>query len=246
MTPSPEPEDPGRERRVALITGASGGLGTAIAAALHEDGWRLVLLGRNDRALERLAASLHMADAVIGRADVRAWASVESATTAALATTGRLDLVVAGAGVLTVGATDAAPLEEWQDTLAVNLLGAYHTIRATLPALRQAGGRYVLISSIAGRKGLPNLSAYSASKAALIALGESTAAEAEDDGVQVTSIVLGPTDTPMLDRPGASGQRLAPEHVAAVVGFLARLPGEVICREVPLRAARRRATPLAT
>lgn len=226
---------PPSERRVALITGATGGLGSALARRLAAGGWSLALLARDPSALDLLAEELGRERTHCAVADVRDAESTSNAVNDLVARAGTLDFAVANAGLLEEGGMEDTELDSWTRVIETNLTGTFLTIRAALPAIRRSRGRLLAVSSLAGRRGLPGLVAYSAAKAGVISLVESLAAEVEPDGVGVHVLVLGPTATPMLDRPGASRYQLDPDDVADTVAWLADLPSTVVLREVVLR-----------
>jgi NAD(P)-dependent dehydrogenase (short-subunit alcohol dehydrogenase family) len=167
--------------RRALVTGGISGLGLAAAERLRADGVEVVTLDRSPGG-----------DLVV---DVTDSAAVASAVTAVLP----IDILINSAGI--VGPN--APLwevstEDWARTMAVNLTGTFQTCRAVVPGMRERGwGRIVNLASIAGKEGNPNLSAYSASKAAVIALTKSLGKELATSGVLVNAIAPAVIDTPM-------------------------------------------------
>lgn len=169
--------------RTALVTGGLSGLGAASAARLRADGVRVIT-----------------ADRVPG-ADVLLDVSDSAAVSAAAASLGPVDIVINSAGV--VGPN--APLwevtdEQWRDVFEVNVLGVFSMCRAFVPGMRERGwGRIVNFASMAGKDGNPNLSAYSASKAAVIALTKSLGKELATDGVLVNAIAPAVIATPMND-----------------------------------------------
>lgn len=213
----------------AVITGGSGGIGAATARALRHKGYRVHLAGRRREALARVAEEIG-----------------GSYTACDLSTVDGCDILRKAVGddvrvvVHTAGRLEVAPVSDhapdlFDDLIAANLRSAFLVTRALLPALKP-GSRVIYTSSVAGRKGLRNLGAYSASKADVIAFAESFAAEVESRGIGVHILELGSVATPMLDRPGASPYQLDPSAVADVVGFLAQLPDQVVLRELTLRA----------
>lgn len=161
--------------RRALVTGAASGLGLAIARRLAADGARLALLDVQRERLEAVAAEF---GAVAVPADVRSPAEVGAAVQAAEDALDGLDILVVCAGVIHVKELADVTEDDWDRTLDINLKGAFLCCQAASPALRACGrGRIVMISSDAGRRGVPLLHAYSASKFGVIGLAESLAAE---------------------------------------------------------------------
>lgn len=222
-----------KEKRVALITGATSGIGRLCAETLDGHGWRVASLGRTARRCE--GQQEPSSQTIYLEADVRDSVATDRAIKTVIETFGQLDLVVVNAGVLEVASLRSATDEHWCRLLDTNLTGAFNTIRATLPFVTKARGRYILMSSFAAERGLPNLGAYSAAKAGLRALGDTLAAETESSGVSVHTLTMGPVDTPMLDIPGASDYRLSPVRIADLVLWLTDLPADVICKELRLR-----------
>lgn len=182
--------------RTALITGASRGIGRAIACAYVAEGARVVVTGRDASALDALVAELgHAAHAVPG--DLGAPGTPDRLVAATLAHFGTLDLLVNNAGVIhpARNLVDFIP-EEWRAVIEVNLVAPAMLARAAVPAMRKATrGHIINLSSIGGRKGGRGRSAYRASKAALISLTESLAAELAQDGIQVNCICPAAVDT---------------------------------------------------
>jgi NAD(P)-dependent dehydrogenase (short-subunit alcohol dehydrogenase family) len=216
------------EGRIALITGASRGIGRAIACAFTREGARVVVTGRNVDALNSLVAELgDVAHAVPG--DLAAPETPEAIVAATLARFGALDLLINNAGAIHP-ARDLVDFEpqDWRKVIEVNLVAPAMLARAAVPAMRARGrGHIINISSIGGRKGGRGRSAYRASKAALINLTESLAAELAKDRIQVNCICPGSVDTEgyrelMASRGRAPvAQAMRSEEIAEVALFLA-------------------------
>jgi len=214
--------------RIALVTGASRGIGRAIAHAYVREGARVVVTGRDAAALNALAAEL--GDAVHAVAGDLAGPETPSVLVgAAMSRFGGLDLLVNNAGAIHPARdlVDFAP-EDWRAVIEVNLVAPAMLARAAVPAMRTAGrGHIINISSIGGRKGGRGRSAYRASKAALINLTESLAAELAGDRIQVNCICPGSVDTEGYRELMASRGRapvakaMRPEEIAEVAVFLA-------------------------
>lgn len=213
--------------RVALVTGAAGGLGAAIVDALAADGWVVAGATRRDGP--------HAADlADAGAGDLL----VEGV----IARHGRLDLLVSNAAAMTMAPVDSHPVDDWWHVVDVNLSAAFRLSRAASPHLRAARGAIVYISSEWGVTGWPDATAYSASKAGLIGLAKALARELAPE-VRVNAIAPGVIDTPQLrvdaDHAGVPldemkaryaaatplGRIATPEEIAASVIFLASAGG---------------------
>ena len=186
---------------LALITGASSGIGQALAVALWNRGHRLALVARRGEALRAWVAMRGWteADARVYAADVSDIESIVAAARHCIAVQGVPDVVVANAGIsVGVDTEDRGDLDVFRDTLATNLLGLVATFHPFVAAMRaRRSGRLVGIASVAGIRGLPGHGAYCASKSGVIAYCESLRGELRGSGVRVVTIVPGYIDTPL-------------------------------------------------
>lgn len=187
--------------RTAVVTGGAAGIGLAIAQRLATSGARLSLWDRDRGALDAARKALgagHHAAAL----DVAREADVADATAATLAEFGRIDVLVCSAGITGPNLPLADyPLADWQQVMDINLTGVFLCNRAVVPAMRkQDYGRIVNIASIAGKEGNPNASAYSASKAAVIALTKSLGKELAKTGIRVNCVTPAAVRTGMFSQ----------------------------------------------
>jgi NADP-dependent 3-hydroxy acid dehydrogenase YdfG len=225
-------------RPLALITGASRGIGAAVARDLATD-HDLLVGGRDADALAALAAELPGATAwPVELTDDRALA-------AAAAGIARLDVLVHSAGIGLLGTVADTPASTWRRQFEVNVVAVAELTRLLLPALRAARGRVVLLNSGAGRTARAGWASYAASKFALRALADALRAEEEGNGVRVTSVHPGRTDTGMQrDVVRQEGEQYRPqeylraESVAAAVAHAVRAPRDAEVTEVVVRPAR--------
>ena len=186
--------------RTWLITGASSGLGRALAETALERGDRVAATVRDQHSLETLAA-LHGERLLSLVADVRDHDAVAGAVEAAVTGLGGIDVVVNNAGYALGGAVEELSDAEWQAQLSVNLLGTAAVLRAALPHLRRQGAGHVInISSVGGIVGMAGSGAYNASKFALEGLTEALAAELEPLGIRVTAVEPGNLRTDFAGR----------------------------------------------
>jgi NADP-dependent 3-hydroxy acid dehydrogenase YdfG len=174
-----------------LITGASTGIGRLTATELAQRGHRVIATARDRSSLDDLDVAVKL------RLDVTDQSSVD----AAIAEAGEIDVLIANAGLMTMGAVEAVPTEEVERLFDANVIGLARSVRAVLPQMRTRGkGRLVLLSSVLGRAVLPAFAAYSASKFAVEAYGEALAMELAPFGVDVVIAEPGPTSSGLLEK----------------------------------------------
>lgn len=216
------------ERRVAIITGATRGVGRACVLAFAREGCRTALFARDTALLAQLAKDLKDmgAEALSIRGDVREPQDVSHAVYEVQKHWGRIDVLVNNAGV-GYGCTPLTnfPDDQWHETIDVNLTGIYYWMKAVLPIMeKQRSGVIINISSGAGKHGIAGLAAYCASKFGVIGLTESVADEVEEFGIKVLALCLGGVDTEMHHRIFPEHEPeglLRPEEVAAKIVSLA-------------------------
>lgn len=189
---------------LAFVTGASSGIGQALALALHARGHRLALVARRGDELRRWIAAqgLDASRVAVYPADVRDAEAIVAAGAACIAAQGVPDVVIANAGIsIGVDLGDRADLDVFAATVETNLTGMAATFQPFVQAMRERGsGRLVGIASVAGIRGLPGHAAYCASKAGAIALCESLRGDLRGSGVRVVTLVPGYVATPLTAR----------------------------------------------
>ena len=187
--------------KTVLITGAAKGIGQAVAAHMVREGARVAMIDRDGAALAAAAAELNRmtpGSALALTADVSSKAEVAGAVESAVAHFKGLDVVVNNAGIHFARALDEYTDEEWQRVFAVNVNGAFYTIRAALPALRRSRGVIVMVSSMTALVGQDRGAAYVASKGALVSMTKALALEFAADGIRVNCVCPAGVDTPLL------------------------------------------------
>ncbi len=228
MDHAPEPTAVAPDR-VALVTGASSGIGAAIAAVLAADGYAVVLVARRTVELEQVASGLRARGARVATevCDVAEADAVTRLVQDVLARWGRLDVVVANAGSYVRRSADQITRADFESAFAVNFWGAFHVVQAVLPHLLARGaGHLVLMTSFDARKALPHDGAYAAAKAALASYAGALRQTLRGRGVHVCTLFPGRVDTPMCDG-------------LEVPAISAKIPADRVARAV-LRAIRGR------
>jgi 3-oxoacyl-[acyl-carrier protein] reductase len=227
--------------RVALITGASRGIGRATAIALAREGSAVALAARNEKELVDAAREVESAGgrALVLAADVADAAQAEALAGRAAQGLGRLDIVVNNAGVGCRGKVDELALADWDRVFAVNLRGVFLVTKGAVPLLKkQGGGHIVNIGSVAGLVANPGISAYNATKFGLMGFSESLMLELRHDHIKVSVICPGSTDTHFgAGGPGGPGREnfLAAEDVADAIVDIVTASSNALISQVHLR-----------
>ncbi|MFJ9905904.1 SDR family oxidoreductase [Streptomyces sp. NPDC101152] len=222
---------------VALITGGGSGIGAAVARQLLDAGYRVAVTGRREERLRAFAESLGEPEGLLTVAgDAAEWDDVQAAVAATLKDFGRLDTVVANAGYATHDSVAEGDPAGWRDMVLTNVLGPALLIRASVDALRETGGRIVLVGSVAGFVNTPG-NIYGATKWAVTGLAENTRRQVTEWGVGVTLIAPGRVETPFWDEYGSlpPGHLLTADQIADSVVWVIRQPEGVDVNTVVVR-----------
>ena len=225
---------------VAIVTGASSGIGRATALALAEEGASIAAVARDAASLESVLAECTRsgAQAMAVAADLTSPEGPDDIVRHAVTRFGGVNVVINAAGVIAMGTTDATSDEAWDRMMDLNLRAPFRLMRAAFPHLKQRRGAVVNVSSVNGQRVFPNLAAYNTSKAALDQLTRCAAIDWAPDGVRVNAVNPGVTVTNLHRRSGMTEEAYAaflarakethplgragrPDEIAALILFLA-------------------------
>jgi NADP-dependent 3-hydroxy acid dehydrogenase YdfG len=238
------------EGRVALVTGASSGIGAATALSLAGAGARVALAARRAERLQELVERVHHSggEATAIQVDVAKQASAEQMVVSAVERFGKLDILVNNAGVMPLAEFATSDPEDWRRMIDVNLLGLLYTTRAALPHLKRAGGGHIVnVSSVAGRIGFPTGAVYSATKFGVVGFSEALRRETLAQKTRVTVIEPGAVATELVDHVTDEASRarvqewqakmrqLQSGDIAAAILYAVSQPDRVCVNEILLR-----------
>ncbi|MCC7007194.1 MAG: SDR family oxidoreductase [Acidobacteria bacterium] len=231
--------------RRAIATGGTRGIGRSIARAILASGGRVMITGvdtgRIEQAVRVLGEDSGRPDDVAGAlADVRDPVAVDRAVQEAVSRFGAIDTLVNNAGIGVFSEVAAMTDADWHRVMNTNLTGAFYCTRAVIPAMRRAGGGWIVnIASLAGRNPFAGGAAYCASKAAVIAFSEALMQEVRYDGIRVTVVMPGSVATEFSGRmvTPEDAWKLSPDDVAEAVMDLFRHPGRSLPSRIEIRPA---------
>lgn len=187
-------------KKVALITGGTKGIGYGIAEALLNEGISVAITGREKSSAENAAKKLNSqgndrAQAIGLEADVRDFKSQEEAVATVIKNFGKLDVVIANAGLGHFASVDELSIEKWKETIDTNLTGPFYTLRASVDQLKKNRGYFITISSLAGTNFFKGGSAYNASKFGLTGFTQAAMLDLREYGVKISTIMPGSVST---------------------------------------------------
>ena len=239
------------EGKVAVVTGGNSGIGLATAKRFHEEGARVVIAGRSQKTLDEAVKAIGKGTVGV-QADVSRAKDLDRLYTTVSEKMGKIDVLFANAGIYKFAPLAATTEELYDELFDINARGVYFTIQKALPHLNN-GASIIVNTSVAGEIGVPNGTAYAATKAALRSFTRSIAAELVERGIRVNAVSPGPIETPAgFERTGLSKETIdemlkgfismvpmkrigQPEEIAATVAFLASQDASFITgAEIPV------------
>lgn len=229
------------EGKSALVTGATRGIGLAIARALLNRQGRVFICSRKREEVEQTVANLALehGDKILGAAcDVRSYDDVRSLFGEVKHKLGALDILVNNAGIGSRSYVENTPVEEWNATIETNLSGVFHCCHEALPLMKPGGGYIINVGSLAGKHAHPGSAAYCATKFGLIGFSEALMQEVRYDHIRVSCVMPGSVNT-SFGRGGGEDPRstwkLLPEDVATVVINLLEMDPRALPSSVEIR-----------
>ncbi len=225
------------KKKVALVTGASSGIGTAIALHLVDDGFLVMAAGRDSERTELLRSQSQNIQSWIG--DITSPEACTNLMASCKERFGRLDLLVNNAGIYEAADAEHTSDENWSQTIATNLSATFYLSREAMPLLRETKGVILNIASDWGLVGGKRAVAYCASKGGVVLMSKAMALDHADEGVRINAVCPGDVETPMLygegaarglgpgeavkeaDKGSPTGRVTTPQEVATLVAFLA-------------------------
>jgi len=229
--------------KTALITGGSKGIGLGIAKSLMEQNMNLTITSRSQEAADQAADQLNQVGPgkVIGlAADVRDLGAQKTAVKKTLETFGELDLLVANAGVGYFGSIEELTLDQWQETIDINLTGVFNSVKACIPALKESEGLIITIASLAGTNFFAGGSAYNASKFGLVGFSQAIMLDLRHQGVRVSTIMPGSVTSHFNDHtPNPDDAwKIQPEDIGKLVVDLMTMDPRTLPSKIEVRPSK--------
>jgi len=226
--------------KTALITGGSKGIGLGIAEAMIAHGMNVIITSRTEEELIAVTAELNdkgPGSAIGIASDVRKMQHLEKAVTAATQTWGKLDVVIANAGVGHFASIEEMTSDQWQDVVDINLTGVFNTVKASIPALKESEGYIMTIASLAGTNFFAKGAAYNASKFGVVGFTQAVMLDLRDAGIKVTTIMPGSVATHFNDHTptDADAWKIQPEDIGQMVIDLLKMHPRTLPSKIEVR-----------
>ncbi len=226
--------------KVAFITGGSKGIGLGIAEVLIREGIKVAITSRSSVAAELAAAQLNQIKEgfALGLAsDVKDFASQQHAVDTVIKHWGRIDYFIANAGVGHLVPFQDLTLEQWNETIDINLTGVFYSAKASLEALKATKGYFITIASLAGTNFFNKGTAYNASKFGLVGFSQALMMDVRNEGIKVTTIMPGSVATYFNGHTpsDADAWKIQPEDIGQIVSDLIKMPARTLPSKIEVR-----------
>lgn len=226
--------------KTALITGGSKGIGFGVAQALIQDGIKVAITARNKNEVESAAENLNKIKpgfALGFQSDVISLASQEAVVQQIIEKWGRLDYVIANAGVGHFAPIQELTSEQWQETMDINLTGVFNSIKASYPFLKESKGYFISIASLAGTNFFEKGGAYNASKFGLVGFTQAIMMDLRKEGIKVTTIMPGSVATYFAGHTPneKDAWKIQPEDIGQIVTDLLKMPARTLPSKIEVR-----------
>ena len=226
--------------KTALITGGSKGIGYGVAEVLIKEGIRVAITSRSQKSADEAASKLNQIRegfAIGIESDVRSLESQQKAVKIILENWGQLDYVIANAGVGHFAPVFDLTVEQWQETIDINLTGVFFSAKASLEALKETKGYFISIASLAGTNFFQDGTAYNASKFGLVGFSQAMMMDVRKDGIKVSTIMPGSVATEFGDHTPSEKDawKIQPEDIGQIVSDLIKMPARTLPSKIEVR-----------
>ncbi|WP_413531586.1 SDR family oxidoreductase [Empedobacter brevis] len=225
------------EGKVAYITGGTKGIGLGIAKSLVENGLKVAISGRNIDDVEKARHYLGNQNVLAIQSDVRHFEDEQNAVKQIIEAFGRLDVVIANAGLGKFAPVDELSLEDWNAMIETNLTGVFHTMKASVEALKASKGNYISIASLAGTNFFANGAGYNASKFGVVGFTQAAMLDLRNYDIKCTTIMPGSVTSNFNDHVPNSedGWKIQPEDLGQMVVDLLKMNPNVLPSKIEVR-----------
>ena len=229
------------ENKVAYITGGSKGIGYAVAKALLNKGMKVAISGRNLDAVQKAAGELGSTDVVLGlQSDVTKYTDEQKAVETIMDTWGKLDVVLANAGVGHFAPIDEMDLNQWDQMVNTNLTGAFYTLKASVEALKISKGYYMTLASLAGTNFFASGAGYNATKFGVVGFTQAVMLDLRKYGIKVSTIMPGSVATYFNGNEPSEKDawKIQPEDIGELVLDLLKMHPRTLPSKIEVRPSR--------
>ncbi|GJM36067.1 MAG: short-chain dehydrogenase [Saprospiraceae bacterium] len=226
--------------KVALITGASKGIGLGIAEAMVRQGMKVAITSRHQKEVDEAAEKLNQmgpGEAIGLRSDVANFSDEQAVVDLVVKQWGQLDVLIANAGVGHFAPIEDLSVDQWKTTIDTNLTGVFHSVKAALPSLKKSEGYIITIASLAGTNFFANGAAYNASKFGLVGFTQAIMLDLRHHGIKVSTIMPGSVATYFNNHEPneADAWKIQPEDLGQMVIDLLKMPARTLPSKVEVR-----------